>query len=380
MVKRQYWIGRIEEAWRKHSVVWLSGVRRVGKTTLCLSLDKVEYFDCERPRVRRQMEDPESFLEGLRGKRVALDEIHRLNNPSELLKIAADHYPDVKIVATGSSSLGASFRFGDTLTGRKMDIRLSPMILADLADFGNRDLSRRMLHGGLPAFFLADSPPDAEIQDWMDAYWAKDIQTLFRLERRASFQRFLELLLAQSGGLFEASAYATPCEVSRPTIANYLGVLEATHMVHVLRPFSTRRAREIVAAPKVYGFDTGFVCAMRGWSQLRPDDRGFLWEHLVLNELAARMGRMSLQYWRDKRGHEVDFVLARRGQAPVAIECKWSADRFEPQSLRSFRQAYPKGRNFLVAQDVARTHARRFGAVEVTLTSLEALPELLQES
>jgi len=57
-----------------------------------------------------------------------------------------------------------------------------------------------------------------------------------------------------------------------------------------------------------------------------------------------------------------------------------SADRFEPQSLRSFRQAYPKGRNFLVAQDVARTHARRFGAVEVTLTSLEALPELLQES
>ncbi len=134
------------------------------------------------------MEDPERFLEGLRGKRVALDEIHRLDRPSELLKIAADHFPDVKIIATGSSSLGASTKFGDTLTGRKTDIRLTPMILADLEDFRNTDLAHRMLHGGLPPFFLADAPPDVEIQDWIDAYWAKDIQTLFRLERRASFQ------------------------------------------------------------------------------------------------------------------------------------------------------------------------------------------------
>lgn len=379
MVKRQYWLKRIERAWRERSVIWLSGVRRAGKTVLCQSLPNIEYFDCERPRVRRQLEDPESFLEGLRGKRVALDEIHRLDRPSELLKVAADHFPDVKIIATGSSSLGASSKFGDTLTGRKADIRLTPMILADLEDFQNKDLAHRMLHGGLPPFFLADSPPDAEIQDWIDAYWAKDIQALFRLERRASFQKFLELLLAQSGGLFEASGYAAPCEVSRPTITNYLGVLEATYLVHVLRPFSTRRAREIVSAPKVYGFDTGFVCAMKGWSHLRPDDMGFLWEHLVLNELKARLRSFQIHYWRDKRGHEVDFVLARRGRQPVAIVCKWSADRFDPRSLVSFRQAYPKGDNFFVAHDVEHTYARRYGDVEVKLTSLQALPQLLEE-
>ncbi len=99
------------------------------------------------------MDAPEFFLEGLRGKRVALDEIHRLERPSELLKIAADHFPEVKIIATGSSSLGASSKFGDTLTGRKTDIRLTPMILADLKDFWNTDLAHRMLHGGLPPFF-----------------------------------------------------------------------------------------------------------------------------------------------------------------------------------------------------------------------------------
>ncbi len=60
------------------------------------------------------MEDPEGFLENLRGKRIVLDEIHRLSNPSELLKIAADHFPDIRVVATDSSALSASSKFKDT--------------------------------------------------------------------------------------------------------------------------------------------------------------------------------------------------------------------------------------------------------------------------
>ena len=77
--------------------------------------------------------------------------------------------------------------------------------------------------------------------------------------------------------------------VSRATITNYLAVLEATSVALALRPFSSRRSNEIIAAPKVYGFDTGFVCAHRGWTGLRPDDLGQLWEHYVLNELTAQL-------------------------------------------------------------------------------------------
>lgn len=116
MVKRKYWIERIEKAWATRNVIWLAGVRRVGKTFLCKSLPDIVYCDCELPRTRRQMEDPQGFLDGLKGQRVVLDEIHRLSNPSEILKIAADHYPDIRIIATGSSSLGASPKFGDTLS------------------------------------------------------------------------------------------------------------------------------------------------------------------------------------------------------------------------------------------------------------------------
>jgi predicted AAA+ superfamily ATPase len=254
MPERPFWKQAIEDAWTRKPVVWLRGVRRVGKTTLAQSLPRTRYFDCELPGVRRRIENPESFLRHCRGARIVLDEVHRLPNPSEILKIAADHFPETRVLATGSSTLGASARFRDTLAGRKADVYLTPMIARDLASFGRPDLEHRMLRGGLPLFFLAPAVPERDFQEWMDAYWAKDILELFRLERRAAFQRLFELVLVRSGGIFDASRFARDCGVSRTTIANYLSVLEATSVAHVVRPYSEGGSAELVAAPRVYGF------------------------------------------------------------------------------------------------------------------------------
>lgn len=373
MVQRHLWLEKIKSGWKKRSVIWLSGVRRAGKTFLCKSLPDIEYFDCELPRVRRSMEDPQSFIEDLQGRTLVIDEIHRLNNPSELLKIAADHYPDTRIVATGSSTLGASAKFKDTLTGRKVELWLTPMTSSDVVDFRQTNLSHRLLHGGLPPFFLAKESPEQDFNEWMDAYWAKDIQELFRLERRHSFMKFAELLMAQSGTIFEASRFARPCEVSRSTISNYLAVLEATFVMHVIRPFSSHRPTEIISAPKVYAFDTGFVCYYRGWHQLRPEDFGILWEHYVLNEIHALMQSRRILYWRDKRGHEVDFVIAKRQDSPVAIECKWSASDFDATNIKAFRRQYPDGSNFVIAQDVRQSFSKTYGGIKVKFVSLKDL-------
>ena len=297
----------------------------------------------------------------------------------ELLKIAADHFPDTPVLATGSSTLEATAKFRDTLTGRRETVWLTPMISRrPRRTSSGRDLEHRLLHGGLPPMFLAGEPAERDFQDWIDAYWAKDIQELFRLERHWSFQRFLELLFAQSGDMFEAARFAAPCEVSRQTISNYLGALEATFVAHVVRPFSSRRANEIVAAPKVYGFDTGFVCQYRGWDALRAEDLGLLWEHFVLNEIHGRLQRRDLRYWRSKQGAEVDFVLpGRGGRAPVAIECKWRADGFAPAALAAFRRIYPDGPSFVVATNVDTPHRRRFDGLEVEFVSLQQLIERL---
>jgi hypothetical protein len=83
------------------------------------SLPEAEYFDCELPSVRRQLSDPEGLLGRLQGRRVALDEIHRLPDPSEFLKIAADHFPNVRVIATGPSMLQASTKCVPSRPGRR---------------------------------------------------------------------------------------------------------------------------------------------------------------------------------------------------------------------------------------------------------------------
>ena len=377
MVVRTFWHAQVAEAWRRRSVVWLMGVRRVGKSVLCQTLPDTRYYDCELPRVRRQLEDAQAFLEGHRRQRVVLDEIHRLPNPAEFLKIAADHFPETRVLATGSSTLGASARFRDTLAGRKAEVWLTPMVLADLADFGNQDLRHRLVRGGLPPFFLSEELPEREFQEWLDAYWAKDILELFRLERRHSFQRLVELVMAQSGGIFEATRFARACEVSRTTVTNYVAVLEATFVVHLVRPFAGGGSAEIVSAPKLYGFDTGFVCYHRGWHEVRRDDLGLLWEHFVLNELHAHLGSRAIRYWRSKHGSEVDFVVTERGAAAAAVECKWSAGEFDASALRAFRGRYPRGANFVVASDVKESFSKRYGELSVRFVSLPGLIEAL---
>jgi predicted AAA+ superfamily ATPase len=374
MVQRDYWIERIERAWQRRSVVWLHGVRRVGKTTLCRSLDGVEYFDCDLLSVRERLRDPESFWSDQRGRRVVLDEIHHAPDPSLLLKTAADHFPETRVIATGSSTLAATTKFSDSLTGRKTDIWLTPMVSEDLAAFGGT-LDRRLWQGGLPPFYLGERDEiGTDFSEWVSSYWARDVQELFRIQQRSAFVRFVELVLARSGGMFEATAFAEACEVSRTTIQNYLEVLQVTGVASVVRPYSSRRTTEIVSAPKVYGFDTGFVRYASGWRDPRPEDWGTLWEHYVLNEIQAHCPDVELKYWRQKRGPEVDFVLERRGLAPMAVECKWrsSSVRGLP-GLRAFRAHYPEGEDLVVCSDLEGVQTRRLGERSIMLVGVQGL-------
>ncbi len=387
LINRPFWKKMIEKAWQERNIIWLMGVRRVGKTSLCHSLDNIQYFDCERPRVRELMTDPEGFLESQKGKRIALDEIHRLDNPSELLKLAADHYPDIQIVATGSSTLGASAKFKDTLTGRKREIWLTPLLLEEMELFGNPDIRHRFLFGGFPSFFVEKQLPETDFREWIDAYWAKDIQELFRIDKRSSFQKFAELLLVNSGGMFEATRFATACEVTRQTILNYLSVLEETFVVHTIRPFSTHKATEIVMAPKIYGFDTGFVCYAKGWSKIRAEDTGFLWEHCVLNEIHAHLQTSSINYWRDKRDNEIDFVIHNRvGDQLTAIECKFNSSANDlvstsiGKNFEAFRHHYPTGDNFIVSNNIDTSFKKKYKDLTIFFVNTRDLIKKLQSN
>jgi len=368
MILRPFWQQRIEEAWCEVPIVWLAGVRRSGKTTLAESLggERVLYMNCDLPSVEDMVRDPLVFFRGCAKPVVVFDEIHQLRDPARLLKIGADGFPKLRILATGSSTLAASKKFSDTLTGRKRLVHLTPVGWDELPAFG-MTLPQRLFHGGLPPALLAAAKQPAFYREWMDSFFARDIQRLFGFRDMNRFNAMLEFMLRQSGGQFEVTHSASALGISRPTVESHLRALEITHAVTVVRPFHGGGHNEIVRQPKVYAFDTGFVSFARGWDPLRPDDCGTLWEHLVLEQLQAQFPETPACYWRDKAGHEVDFILPHRRDQVDAIECKWDPAAFDSTALKLFRSYYPKGRNFLCTPSGDPAYTKRYGKLDVRI-------------
>jgi predicted AAA+ superfamily ATPase len=369
MVERPHWKRRIEDAWEEAPIVWLSGVRRSGKTTLAQSLrnpKEILYVNCDLPVTEERVRDPELFFRSCERPVVVFDEIHQLSDPSRLLKVGADLFPKLKILATGSSTLAASKKFRDTLTGRKRLVHLLPILWTELETFSCKDISRRLFQGGLPPALLADSKNSSFYREWLDSFFARDIQKLFSFRDANKFNSLFEYLLRQSGGQMETARAASELKISRLTVESHLRALEITHAVTNIRPFFGSGLKEIIKMPKIYGFDTGFITFVRGWDPLRPQDHGILWEHLVLEYLQSAFPNETIRYWRDKAGREVDFVLARRRDQVDAIECKWNPSDFDPSALKVFRSYYPKGKNYIVSP-VTEGYFKNFGKLTVRI-------------
>lgn len=363
MIERSLWLNSIQQAWRHRTIVWLSGVRRVGKTTLTRMLSDALYINCDLPSVQRTLEEPELFFDSqVAGNTLIFDEVHQLRNPSQLLKIAADEYPQLNILATGSSTLAATRKFRDSLTGRKQAIHLCPILWDECADpFGIHDLNRRLLHGGLPEPLLAARKDPEFFSEWIDSFYARDILELFGIRNRQGFLALFRLLLRQSGGQLDYSQLANLSELSRPTVKSHIEAMQIAHAMHLLRPFHGGGKREIVSRPKCYAFDTGFVSFEKGWNSIRDDDRGLLWEHLVLDTLRFHFRDETIFYWRDKSHREIDFVIRGERDQVDIVECKINPDKLNVAPVLAFRNLYPKGENMIVSPMVKKPYKVRRG-------------------
>lgn len=366
MIQRPFWRHRLEQAWRDAPIAWLCGARRSGKTTLAESLgtEHARFVNCDLPVAEDLVRDPQVFFRSVGKPVVVFDEVHQLRDPARVLKIGADVFPTLKILATGSSTLAASKKFRDTLTGRKRTVHLLPVLWEELDAFGVT-LNDRLFRGGLPPAVLADSKVSAFYREWMDSFFARDIQRLFGFRDINRFNAFFEYVLRQSGGQFEVTSAARDLGITRPTVESHLQALEITHAASVIRPFHGGGQRELARQPKVYGFDTGMVSFARGWDPLRREDFGALWEHFVLEHLRAHFPETAVRYWRDKAQRELDFVLAHRRNAVDVVECKWDPSAFDGAALRVFRGYYPNGRNYLVTPSGDPAYTRQVGTLDV---------------
>ncbi len=375
MIKRPLWINKIEQAWLHRPIVWLSGVRRVGKTTIAKMFSDAKFLNCDLPSVARRLEDPEAFYSSLNNNsKVIFDEIHRLPDPSSLLKIGADEFPGLKILATGSSTLTATKKFRDSLTGRKFTIYLPPVLWNEsVSYFGIKDLDKRLLHGGLPEPLLSTEKDPSFFTEWIDSFYARDIQELFSVRNRTGFIRLLNLLLRQSGGLIDYTQLAKLSGLSRPTVKAHIEAMTIAHAVFLLQPFHGGGRREITQRPKCYAFDTGFVSFIKGWDSIREEDRGLLWEHLVLDTIRTIEHENNLFFWRDKSGREIDFVMKRDGSNVDTFECKVNSKNFSIKSLKVFREIYPHGRNICISPNISESYRIRMDELLVEFHSLQSI-------
>lgn len=376
MIKRPFWEQKIKKAWEETSIVWLSGVRRSGKTTIAGTLaeeNEALYLDCDLPAIEEMVHDPELFYKNCSHKIIIFDEVHQLKDPARLLKIGADLFPRHKILATGSSTLSATKKFRDTLSGRKRNVHLLPTLWCEFGMFNEATLEKRLFHGGLPQPLMADKKSASFFREWTDSFFSRDIQKLFSFRDASKFSLVLEYLMRQSGGFLESVKISSALGISRPTIESHVRALEITHTVNLLRPFFGGGRKEIVKIPKCYSFDTGFVSFFKGWDPLRPSDFGILWEHFVLEQLVALNPFSKIHYWRDLSGREVDFIIPRNRDAVDAVECKWKLSEFDVGGLKKFRYYYPKGSNYLICPLPETPYKKEFSNLLITVCSPSAL-------
>ena len=362
---------RLVEALQDSPVVLIHGPRQCGKTTLARMAGEPRgyaYISFDEDVAREAAAaDPAGFVADL-PEHVILDEVQRAPAIFAALKMEVDrHRAAGRFLLTGSSQVLLVPKLADSLAGRLEILRLHPLSQSELAReqprfldalfsaaaatsataraaraFETRrierlghELSERIAAGGYPPA-LARAPGRRRAnwhRDYVDALVQRDIRELARINALDALPRLLALAAAQSARLFNLADLASPFGLSRPTIRDYVALLERVFLLERLPPWHSNRLSRLVKTPKLHFGDTGLACALLGAdaAALAADRKllGFVLETFVFQELRRQaVGHdtpHTFFHYRDKDRVEVDIVIERGAMALAGVEVKAGA-------------------------------------------------------
>jgi hypothetical protein len=350
---------RLAEALTDTPVVLIHGPRQCGKTTLARMVgDPRGYtyfsFDDE-VALAAARADPVGFVADL-PERATLDEVQRAPELFTALKVAVDRrrVPG-RFILTGSANVLFVPRLADSLAGRMEILRLHPLAQCELARRSPRfldtlfagafktrtfqrlgpALTERIVAGGYPAALARTTPRrrTAWYRHYVETLVERDVRDLARIGALDTLPRLLALAAAQTARLLNVSDLASPFQLSRPTIRDYVTLLERVFLIETLRPWHSNRLSRLIKTPKLHLGDTGLACALLGTdAQALAADRqilGQLLETFVFQELRRQAswheGGIAFFHLRDKDGVEVDIVLERGAGEMAGVEVKAGA-------------------------------------------------------
>ncbi|MDP2752088.1 MAG: ATP-binding protein [Rhodocyclaceae bacterium] len=350
-------------------MVFLSGPRQAGKTTLAKSLAsdwqgsaQVLNWDvvADRRVILEQSWQPSSGL-------LVFDELHKMTHWKAWLKGVYDgRLADQSLLVTGSARLDTFRQTGESLAGRYFAWRLHPITVVEWVTMSGATaeeaLSRLLERGGFPEPFLAERPVEAERwrRQYLEGMIRDDILEFSRIGEIRAMRTFIEMLRVRVGSPLSLASMARDLQISPTTLGSYLGILEALHIVFIVRPFHHNIARALLKEPKVYFFDTGLVEGEG--ARFENASATLLLRHVHF--LQDSEGRdMTLSYIRDKEGREIDFVLCERSNPFHFIECKLS-DLTVPPYLLATATRFPSAKNTLLVRYLRQPEQRGPIAIE----------------
>ncbi len=324
--------------------VVLFGPRQVGKTTLAHAIvaewgGDAQYFDLERERDRRRLDDADAYLRGQVGQLTVLDEVHRLPGLFPTLRGVIDARRAAgdrtgQFLLLGSASLELQRQAGESLAGRVSYLELAPVLASEYVspERPGASVDTLWLRGGFPDSLLADS--DALSFSWREdfvrSYLERDIPMFAPRTSPTAIGRLWRMLAHAQGTPLNKARLAGSLEVSAPTITAYLDLLVDLLLVRLLPPWSGNLAKRLVRTPKVFLRDSGLVHALLGLTT--RDDLlghpvvGASWEGFVIEQLIAAAGsQRHPMYFRTAAGAEADLVFERAGEVEMVIEIKRSS-------------------------------------------------------
>jgi predicted AAA+ superfamily ATPase len=275
-----------------------------------------------------------------------------------------------RFLLTGSANVLLLPKLADSLAGRIETQRLHPLAQCELAGrasgfldalfagtFARRpfarlsaELAERVVAGGFPAALARQASRRREwYRAYLDALVQRDVQDLRRIAALDTLPRLMAAAAAQTARLVNVSDLAGPFQVSRPTIRDYVTLLERLFLIEQLPPWHSNRLSRLVKAPKLHLCDTGLAASL-----LRVDAAGLMRDRALLGQLLEtfvlqELRRMTswqvepiaFHHFRDKDGVEVDLVLERSADELAGIEVKAAATVVEAdfRGLRKLQAA-----------------------------------------
>lgn len=359
----------IQKAGNFFSVIFITGPRQVGKTTIFENCEKqkrrIVSLDSLENRERAQ-KDPRAFLERFPAP-VLIDEIQYAPQLFPYIKETVDREKKNNMYwITGSQQFHLMQNVTESLAGRVGVLRLQGLsqseknknplrapFLPTSEIIKSREtkqptllkLFHRIWKGSYPALYKrSDDYWTLFYESYLQTYLERDVKQILKISNELVFTNFMQALAAQTAQLLNYASIAKEVGASECTIKSWVSVLQTSGLIYLLQPYSNNRTSRAIKTPKIYFMDTGLACYLTKWTTPETLESGAysgaIFETYVVSEIIKSYWHNgenpNIYFYRDKDQKEVDVILEQDGLLyPIEIKKKTNPTKSEAKHLHT---------------------------------------------